>query len=457
MENSAPAFGYLARTVSGHSMRNKILVIIAALFGGLAIVVGIQAVSKQSPRPEGTNPQTVAAASRLATLSDRQVRAARGTIERAPADPAGYNLLCAAYLKQARETGDFGFNARAEAALNRSLELAPAEDNYDALGLKATLLLVNHRFDEALEVARRAQRSRPQDPLNYGAITDALVELGDYPGAFAAAQKMMDLRPGASSYARVSYLRELQGDVRGAIEAMRAAVEAAGDPETRAWCRVHLGDLLIDTGDLAAAERMFERALADLPDYHLAFAGLARARLASGDTGSAVGFYESARRRVPLPDTAIALGDLHLKLGHLDEAKKLYEMVELTERTNFDGQNTYSRQLALFYADHDMKLDDALHIMRRERAARSDIYTCDTLAWVLYKKGDLAAAKTAIAEASRLGTRDARIAYHAGMIDHALGHRREAIRHLQLALNINPTFDVLQAEVARQTLRALSK
>lgn len=438
-------------------MRNKILVIIGTMLGGLVIVIGIQAVSKQTTPTRAIISQPITAASARATLSDRQLRAAQDTIERAPADPKGYNLLCAAYLKKARETGDFGFNARAEAALNRSLELSSSADNYDALGLKATLLLASHRFDEALEVARRAQRSRPQDPLNYGAITDALVELGDYQGAFAAAQKMMDLRPGAMSYARVSYLRELQGDVRGAVEAMRAAAEAAGDTETRAWCRVHLGDLLIDTNDLAAAEREFERALAELPDYHLAFAGLARARVSSGDMEAAVRFYESARRRVPLPDTAIALGDLHLKLGHADEAKKLYDMVELIERTGSAGQNTYSRQLALFYADHDMKLDDALQIMRRERAARSDIYTCDALAWVLYKKGDLAAAKTAIGEALRLGTRDARIEYHAGMIEHALGRHREAIKHLQLALKINPSFDVLQADVARQTLRTLSE
>jgi tetratricopeptide (TPR) repeat protein len=439
-------------------MRNKILIIAGTLLGGLAIVIGIQAVSKQPPRPEGIDNQTVAAAGGRATLSDRQVRAARATIERAPSDPKGYNLLCAAYLKQARETGDFGFNARAEAALNRSFELSPAADNYDALGLKATLLLAYHRFDEALEVARRAQTMRPQDPLNYGAITDALVELGDYRGAFAAAQKMMNLRPDALSYARVSYLRELQGDSKGAIEAMRAAAEAAGDPETRAWCRVHLGDLLINTNDPAAAERQFDDALAVLPDYHLAFAGLARARLASGDTDSAIRFYERARRRVPTPDTAIALGDLHTSLGHFDEAKKLYDQVELAERAGGQaGRNNYSRQLALFYADHDMKLDDALHIMQRERAARSDIYTCDTLAWVLYKKGDLAAAKTAIAEASRLGTRDARIMYHAGMIEHALGNQRKAAEHLQLALNINPSFDVLQAEVARHTLRSLLK
>lgn len=437
-------------------MRNKFLVIIGTLLGGLAIVIGIQAVTKQSPRPEGINSQAVAAASVRATISDRQLRAAQDTIERAPVDPKGYNLLCAAYLKKARETGDFGFNARAEAALNRSLELSRPEDNYDALGLKATLLLAYHRFEEALEVARRAQKMRPQDPLNYGAATDALIELGDYQGAFAAAQKMMDLRPGALSYARVSYLRELQGDTKGAIEAMRAAAEAAGDPETAAWCRVHLGDLLINSGELVAADHELDNALATIPDYHLALAAKARASLAAGDAASAVRFYQRAAARVPSPDTAIALGDLHAKLGHADEAKKQYDLVELIERTGSTG-NTYSRQLALFYADHDTKLDDALQIMRRERAARSDIYTCDALAWVLYKKGDLAGAKTAIAEALRLGTRDARIEYHAGMIEHALGHRREAVKHLQRALKINPSFDALQADMARQTLRTLLK
>jgi len=60
-----------------------------------------------------------------------------------------------------------------------------------------------------------------------------------------------------------------------------------------------------------------------------------------------------------------------------------------------------------------------------------------------------------ICEALRLGTRDAKMEYHAGMIQHALGNNHEATRHLQLALEINPSFDVLQAEVARGTLRTV--
>ena len=437
-------------------IRNKFLIITGIVLGVLAVVAGIRAVSNRAPRLETARPKPIAVTSRQ-TASDRQVRAALLEIQRAPANSNGYNLLCAAYLKKARETGDFSFNAKAETALKRSFELSASAENYDAIKLQATLLLTYHRFGEALEVARRARDMRPQDPMNYGAMTDALVELGDYQAATEAAQTMMDLRPDTSSYARVSYLRALYGDTEGAIESMRAAVESASsrDPESVAWCRVHLGDELMNAGQRVAAEREFDSALAIFPDYHLAFAGKARARLAAGDADAAIEFYQRAWERVPLPETAMALGDLYTKLGRAEEAKKQYDLVEFIERTGAVA-GTYSRQLALFYADHDVKLDEALAIARRERAARADIYTSDTLAWCLYKKGDLAGAKRTIDEALRLGTRDARLHYHAGMIEQALGNRRAAAKHLQLALKINPSFDILQADVARQTLRAIA-
>jgi tetratricopeptide (TPR) repeat protein len=438
------------------NIRNKLLIIIGIVLGGLAVIVGIRAVLPGTPRPEELPHQKLVALNSQATVSDRQFQVIQNAIERAPADPKGYNLLCAAYMKKAKETGDFGFNARAETALDRSFELNSSADNYDAIRLKAMLLLVYHRFGEALEVARRAREIQPLDPQNYGAMTDALIELGDYPGAFNTAQAMMDIKPSASSYSRVSYLRELQGDTQGAIELMRAAAEATGDPETAAWCRVHLGDLLINSGKAAAADHEIDNALNIFPDYYLALAAKARVRLAVGDLDSAVGFYKQAQERVPLPETAIALGDLYTKQGRADEAKRQYELVEFIERAGSVESKTYSRNIALFWADHDVKLDEALTVARRERELRSDIYTSDALAWCLYKKGQLTEAKTAIDEALRLGTQDARLFYHAGMIEQALGNRRNAVKYLQLALKINPSFDILQAEVARQTLRAIA-
>ena len=124
--------------------------------------------------------------------------------------------------------------------------LAAEGDNYNALKLRAKLQLTNHQFAEALETARRAQTFRDDDHDVWGQITDALVETGDFDGAVKAAQRMVDLRPDSSAYARISHLRELHGDREGAIQAMTLAVKAANpnDPESLEWYRAQLKSLL---------------------------------------------------------------------------------------------------------------------------------------------------------------------------------------------------------------------
>lgn len=432
-------------------MRNKFLIVAGTFLAGLIIVFGIRAISKHYSQTATVGQEATPAVDQRATPADSLIRQAIYATIKEPDSPKSYNLLAAAYMQKTRETADFSYNAKAEAALKRSFEVAP--DNHAGVSLNAYLLLSYHRFNEALDVARHAVEQSPRDYEAYGALVDALVETGNYPEARVRIQQMLDLRPYTASYARASYLRSLYGNTDGAIEAMRLAAESSSpaDPEGMAWCYVHLGDELTNAGKLAEAEYNYDHALFVFPDYHLALAAKARARLAAGDTNAAIDFYKRALDRVPLPDTAIALGDLYQKLGRTDEAKKQYDLVEFIERTTVAG-STYSRQLALFYANHDMKLDDGLSIAQSERAKRSDIFTCDALAWCLYKKGDLAGAKKSIDEAMRLGTRDARISYHAGMINQALGNRRDAAKYLQLALKINPFFNVLQADVARQTL-----
>lgn len=400
----------------------------------------------------GSRKESVAARS---LSSDEQIAAAEKLVASAPTSARGYNTLAAALMQKARETGDFNVNKRVEEALARSLAVAP--DNYDALKLRAKLLLTFHRFAEALEVARRAQTMNPRDHDNYGAMTDALVELGDYPRAVEAAQTMVDLRPDTSSYSRVSYLRWLHGDTKDAIDAMRAALEAASphDLEKRAWCMVQLGDALLNTGKRAEAEREFDRALFTFPGYHLALGAKARARIAAGDLNGAVEIYKRALENSPkAADAALALGDLYVYMGRADEAERLYAIFESAERKNAEAENE-GHHLVYFWADHDRSVAQAVRLARQERDARADIYTCDALAWSLFKNKQLPEAKAAIAEALRLGTRDARIHYHAGMIFEAQGDRVTARKHLRKALEINPAFDVLQARVAKRMLAAV--
>lgn len=400
------------------------------------------------PQPIESKPENSAATS----LTNEQFEAAQKMIEKNPNSPNGYNSLAVAYIHSARETGDFSLNSKAETAVGRALEIEP--ENPVSRKLKISLMLTFHRFAEALEAAKQLQPKSPQDAFFYGALTDANVELGNYEEAVDAVQKMVDLHPNMESYARVSYVRSLYGDPKGAIEAMRTAAKIADpmDKEPQAWCLVHLGDELFKIGNYNEAEKQYDIALNIFPNYHFALTGKGHARAAAGDYENAVKFFTAAQEKIPLTLTVIALGDVYSKTGRAEEAKKQYDLAEFIEQK---FGNIDQRTLALLWADHDTKLDEALEVAQREHENRKDIFTADIYAWCLYKKGQFQAAKTAITEAMRLKTKDARIFYHAGMIEKALDNAKEAKRLLQTALQTNPSFDILQTENAKSALQEL--
>src|SRR5205085_5978529 len=123
-----------------------------------------------------------------------------------------------------------------------------------ALTERAALELSRHDFRAGLADAERARRLAPQVVAPYGALVDALVELGRYRAAGRALQAMVDRRPDLAAYARVSYFRELHGDLGGAAAAMRLAVSAgSGAAENTAYVQSLLGDLELARGRVGAA------------------------------------------------------------------------------------------------------------------------------------------------------------------------------------------------------------
>lgn len=381
--------------------------------------------------------------------TDERIKTAKDLVDKMPEIASNYNKLASAILKKVRETGDYSLNRTADEALLKALAIEPT--NFEAKLLQTHILLSDHKFAEALEKAQMLAKERPTEMVVYAAQTDALIELGKYDEAVKTAQTMVDLRPSSVSYARVAHLRYFFGDIDGALEARKLAVQTADpqDAEAIAWNHVELGNVYFNSGKFENSLREYESALTNFPNYYLALAGKAKVLAAKGDFENAINFYKQAQDRVPLPETVIALGDLFEKVGKTDDAQKQYDLVELIEQKL---NNTDQRRLALLWADHDIRLDEALSIAQREHEMRQDIYTADILAWCLFKKGQFQDAKKAITEAMRLKTKDARIFYHAGMIEKSLGNNSEAKRLLQLALKTNLAFDLRQSEIAKQNL-----
>jgi tetratricopeptide (TPR) repeat protein len=318
------------------------------------------------------------------------------------------------------------------------------------LGAKA---LAQHRFAEALTLGEQARQLAPKRAAVYGVIGDAQVELGHYEEAMDTVQTMIDLRPDIASYTRVSYLRELQGDLDGAIQAMRLAVGAgAGSAEAVAWSRVQLGHLLLRRGQIAEAEREYAWAQAIDPNSAPAVAGMGRARLTAGDPAGAIPFYERAVERQPLPEHVLALADLYKAVGRPDDAARQLELARtLQQLAAADGGNV-DLELALFEAERGDPAR-AVELARAEVARRDSVHAHDALAWALYNTGEYAAARAESQRALRLGTRDGLMLFHAGMIELKLGNEPEGRRLLGEALVADPGFSARWVPVARGLLR----
>jgi tetratricopeptide (TPR) repeat protein len=235
-----------------------------------------------------------------------------------------------------------------------------------------------------------------------------------------------------------------------ALAAAQAALVPSG--ETVAWCYWQSGEGDFQSGDYQNAEKHYLDALTAYPDYVRALASLGKVRAAQGDRAGAIARYEQAVRIVPDPQFIAALGDLYKVAGREADAARQYALVEKIGRLNQLNGALYSRQLSIFYADHGEKLDEAYRSAVKEYAVRRDVYGADALAWTALKFGRIAEAQAAIKEAMRLGTKDARLFYHAGMIERAAGNPSGARNFLMQALQLNPQFDQMQAQLARQIL-----
>lgn len=397
------------------------------------------------------------------TSKNNEIRFLENRVKGDPDDFIAYNKLAADYLQRQRETGSIEYLSLATRAAQASLKAIPAEQNPGGLIALAQAEYASHNFTAARDDALKLKSLSPGKSYPYEILGDALLELGDYDEAESAFARMEKLGRGSSigTETRLARLSVLRGHVADAqkhlSQALALALQSSSPSrETVAWCRWQLGETAFSIGDYETAERYYRDSLTTFPDYYRALASMARVRVARNDLQGGMEFYEQAIKRLPDPAFVAASGDLYKLAGHEREAAAQYALVEQIGHLSAASGALYNRQLALFYADHDIEPEEAYANAVKEYEARRDIYGADALAWTALKAGKISEAQSAIKDALRLGTQDAKVFYHTGMIARAAGDKTKARDYLRRALVLNPQFDLLQASFARKALEELS-
>ncbi|MGB1249321.1 MAG: tetratricopeptide repeat protein [Candidatus Promineifilaceae bacterium] len=417
---------------------------LALLAAGLFVFAGLRQVilgwAAAQPKPVVAN--EISSPNALAILEER--------VRQNSASATAHATLAHGYLQAVRESGDAAYYVLAENALNESLSLD--SEHVDALLGQGILAAARHDFTSALAWAEQARAFNPYKAAVLGVMVDAYVELGQYDHAIETVDAMMQLRPDLNAYTRVSYLRELHGDMDGAIAAMKTASET-GTPgsEARVWATVQLGNLYFRSGDWEKASVEYERALFSRPAYPYALAGRANILAAQQDIDSAIRIYNQLVERLPLPEFAIALGDLYTVQGDLASAENQYNLVHIIQQLNETAGMNVDLELAYFEIEHG-DTEAALQLAKATYAERPTVYAADALAWALFHTGETKAAWEMMTEAQHLGTQDAMLHYHAGEILWALGDTVVAKTHFETALRLNPAFSTVHAPLAQKKL-----
>jgi len=391
----------------------------------LVVTLGLRAESNASAEPKlSPAEQSMAAAQRL--------------IANNPRDYEAFNALALALSRRARETSDASYYSRAEETLNKSFEISP--DNFDGQRIRVWLLLGKHEFAAAREAALQLHKRAPDDVMIYGFLTDANAELGNYDEAEKSAQMMLDLRPGnVPGITRAAYLREVFGDVDGALELMNMALSSTPptEAEDAAWITTQIGHLYFSAGKVAEAQEEFQKALRLFPGYHYALGNLAKVRIQQKRYAEAIELlqqrYDAAPHAENLYDLAEAL-ELGGRKADADAAFRQFENKSLAETAMADNSN---HELILYYADRAQQPVKALEVAEREYRRRHDVFTLDCHAWALHLNGRDQEASKQIETAMSVGIRNARIFLHAGEIARSMGDEASARKLLGQAADLN--------------------
>ena len=345
--------------------RSALAVAIALLSAGCAMVDTSTSAPPAAARPSGTAAAATivptARAAPTASSSSIPTAAPTGTVadiarlEAAvaadPRDAGSQRDLGFALLQRIRETADPTLYAPAAAAFEAARTLAP-DDALVLVGIGG-LQLGKHEFADALVSGRQAVVKSPRLATAHAVVVDALVELGRYDEAQTAADDMLGVSLDRSTLTRASYIAELHGQLDAALSAMRMAAEApSAAPENVAFVDALLGNLLVYTGDPAAAAKAYQDALAVVPAHAPSLAGEARLAVGAGKLDEAIALFRRAADILPLPEYVIALGEAQTAAGRMDDATRSFKLASAEIRLFQASGVVVDLDLALFEADH---------------------------------------------------------------------------------------------------------
>jgi tetratricopeptide (TPR) repeat protein len=432
--------------------------LLGALTAAFIIAGWVTARRLTASEPRSFPPASGSAAMSEASRRDDQIRVWKITLLQDSASAIALGQLAALYAQRARETGVDADYLVAEEYARRSIGFR-ANRNGKTFVTLASVLVAEHRFADAEKVGRDLIELDPETPQYHALLGEIELELGNYSEAKREFDAVYRFRSHLSIAPRLARWYELTGNGSYARKLLHQALTTSLSHreiprEQVAWFHLRAGDIEMRQGRLRSAHSLFEQGLLIEPNDYRLLSAMASLEAAEGRPREAIEFGERAIAIKLDPATLGTIGDAYAAIGDTATAADYIRTMEVAVA----GQRgPYHRAWSLFLLDHGKRYADVLANARGELETRRDIYGYDLLAWALHRNGRDIEARSAMDTALRLGTRDASLDFHAGMIERALDDAPRTRFYLERALRTNPHFHPTHAGEARAVLDSLSR
>jgi len=278
------------------------------------------------------------------------------------------------FIKEARVTGEHGHYYPAALQLANQIMGADSLKKdiiFRTLLSKAGVQLSLHEFEDALETGLKALQINDNNAQVYGVLLDAYVEMGNYDKAVKMSDKMINIKPDLRSYSRISYLREIYGDVDGAIEAMDLAVRAGypGTEET-AWAMLTLADLHKNYKDPKTAEKIYNEILRVRPDYPFALGALAEIYFNNKDYEKTEATLKKGINVIPEVGFYVQLAELYKVQNRTEELETVIPEILAMLQDDVDHGHNMNLEYANLYVEIVEDTEKAMEYAKTEYEKR---------------------------------------------------------------------------------------
>lgn len=265
------------------------------------------------------------------------------------------------------------------------------------------------------------------------------MQLNDFTTADKNLRKLLEMEYGEPNLIRL-YLGQIAEEQKRTADALKwyGSVQPG---EQYVPAQLRLANVLAQDGKIDEARRSLQQASATSNGDRIQFLlGEAQILRDSGQTQEAFNLLDQSLNAQPnQPDLLYETALLAERLGRIDVLEtNLRHLIQIKP----DHAQAYNA-LGYSFADRNERLDEAQKLIAKAlELTPDDPFILDSMGWVLYRKGDLPGALTALKRAYGI-RQDPEIAAHLGEVLWTMDRRDEAKKTWRDAAQANPKNEVL--------------